>query len=178
VHGLAGVVDGHLAAGVVAQHEQEVGHPAELAHGLLGLRAVATRELEGEHAGVVLRALDEEAVAVAEVAELVHDRCLRRAPPRLLVLGVHAEDAGARVQVQVVADGRAADAGAQQQRRRLERPAGDDDVRRVHGDPPRLAGVGVRVRGATPVARPSLLHTCSALVFARMVAPWSAASRR
>jgi hypothetical protein len=31
---------------------------------------------------------------------------------------------------------------------------------------------------ATPVARPSLLHTWSALVSARMVAPWSTASRR
>ena len=155
VHRLAGVVDRHLPAAVVAQHEQEVGHPPELAHRLLGLLAVAPGELEGEDAGVVLRALDEQPVAVAEVAELVHDRGLRRSPPRLLVLGVDAEDAGARVQVQVLPDRRAADAGAQQQRRRLERAARDDDVRAPGPRPTALAVSGRSYVAATPVARPS-----------------------
>ena len=75
----------------------------------------------------VLHALDQEAVAVLDVRELVHEAGLRRAPPRTLVLGVRADERDARVQAEVVADGRAADAASQEQRGRLERAARDDD---------------------------------------------------
>ena len=112
-------------------------------HRLLVRGGGGERERRGREPGGVLRALEQEAVAVSEVGELVHQAGVRSAPPRLHVVGVVAKARRAGMQAQVVADGRAADLGAQQQRRRFERARGHDDLRRAHGH--RGARAGERI---------------------------------
>ena len=76
------------------------------------------------------------------------------------------------MQPQVVADRRAADPRAQQQRRRLERAAGDDDLRGAHGDPGACGrSPGRRRCASTPAARPFSTSTRSARQRTTMSAP-------
>ena len=133
---LAVLVEGDLTATVVAGDEQQIAHPRKLAHQLLVRVAVGQRELEREDTGVVVRPLDKQSVAVAEVAELVHHRSLRRSPPGPLVLLVHPEHAARRVQPQVLSRGRATDARSKQHGGGLKRTRRDHDVLRVHRDGP------------------------------------------
>ena len=133
-HGLAVGVDRHAAAAVVADEADEgrsIAHP--LHEGLVHL-AARERLGRGGRAGGVLGRLDQEAVAVAEVRELVDKPRVRRAPPRAPVLEVAAGGGCAGMESQILPHRRSADPRAQQQRRRLERPAGHDDARRAHRD--------------------------------------------
>ena len=94
----------------------------------------------------VLRRLDQEAVAVLDRCELVHEPGLRRAPPGVLVLAVHPEERGAGMDPEVVPDRRAPDLRAHQQRRRLQRAGRDDDLRRPHRHASRAAGLRIGPR--------------------------------
>ncbi len=121
-------------------------------------RARAPRQRPGEQAGGRLRALEQEAVPSPVSANSCESARLRRAPSPVLRLAVEGGHRGGRVQAQVVADRGPADLRAHQQRRRLDRAAGDDDDRRPDGEPGRRA-VGSRRSGSlqlasTPAARP------------------------
>ena len=56
-----------------------------------------------------MRILDQEAVAVLDVRELVDDRRHRPPSPRRLLIGVEAQEANHRVQVQIPSHGGTAD---------------------------------------------------------------------
>ena len=144
------LVEHDLALAVVADQADERGHVAEVLEEGLVLLAAGPRDRAGADAGRVLDALDQEAVAVARRSPAANSSMsagLRRAPPGLGLLRVGAHRRRARVQAQVLAGGRAADLGAQQQRRGLQRAGGDDDVRRADGDRGGRAGLRVGVDG-------------------------------
>ena len=109
----ASIVDAAVA--VVAGERDERRAVADVARSsCLVLLGAATHGIaEPVSAGRVLDALDQEAVAVADVRELVDEAGLRRAPPRLA--GPRRRSRAtrdARVQAQVVAGRRAADAAS------------------------------------------------------------------
>ena len=68
-----------------------------------------------------------QAVAGIEVGVLVGVESLKRAGPRPHLFGKDPRDAGDRVEMEMPADVRVAEAGAEQERRCLERAAGYDD---------------------------------------------------
>ncbi len=126
-HRVAGVVDGHPAVAMVAGEVDERRAPSPGEHPLLVVAAGQPWRGRREQPGRRLRRLDEEAVAVTEVRELVRDRRLRRAPPPALIVRVDAGHRPGRVESQVLAHRGAPDPRAKQQRGRLDRAARDDD---------------------------------------------------
>src|SRR4029077_4814369 len=86
--------------------------------------------------------LDQEAIALTGVSELVAKPGLGWPPPRLLVGAVGATDDARGMEAQIMADRRATDARAKQQGGRLERAAGHHHARRLHSH-----------LGAAPVGR-------------------------
>src|SRR4051794_35246994 len=94
---------------VIAQQHDERGSVAEAGHEVLVLLTTCPRCRGATDAGRVLRPLDEEAVAVLEVLELVREASVRSAPPRAQVLAVRAEDRECWMKPQTVANRRAAD---------------------------------------------------------------------
>ena len=143
---LAVRVDLDPAVAVVAQQADEGAAVADPLHHLLVPAGVRERQRGPDQRRRVLRRLDQEAVAVLDRCELVHEPGLRRAPPGVLVLAVDAEQRGAGMDPQVVPDRGAADLRAHQQRRRLERAGRDHDLRRAHRHASRAAGLGIGPR--------------------------------
>ena len=129
---LAVRVDRDAPVAAIAGERYETRATTRHGHQLLVLGGRGPRHRRAGEPGRVVRALDQEAVALLDVLELVRQPGVRRAEKRVLVAPVHPEHGDARMQAQVFADGGAADAGAQQQRGRLERPTRDDHRRSAH----------------------------------------------
>ena len=141
------VVDGHRAVPAVAGECNRKRRVAELGDGFLVLSAGGPGHSRDDDRRRPLPVLDQEAVTIFDVGELVHHGGHRCTPPRRGLLRVDAEETHRRMQVQVLADRRAADAGAQQQRGGLQRAARDDHAWSLDGQLPRRSGRRVGVRG-------------------------------
>ena len=141
--------------------------------------AVGPRQRRGAEAGRVLDALDQEAVAVPGVRELVDQPALRRSPPGLHVLPVVAERGRGGVQIEVLTGRRAADPRSQQQRRRLERARRHDHPRGAHRHARRGSAAGAVAPQRLDARRPpSSTSTRSANAPTMIRAPCSTASSR
>ena len=130
---------------------------AEFGDGLLVLGAGGPGHAPGDDRRRPLRVLNQEAVTIFDVGELVDHGGHRCTPPRIGLLGVDAEEAHHRMKVQVLAHRRAADAGTQQQRRGFQRTARDDHARSLDGQLRRRAGRGIGV-GSLHTGGAAVLH--------------------
>ena len=141
------VVDGDRAVPAVAGECHRKRRMAELGDGFLVLSAGGPGHSRDDDRRRPLPVLDQEAVTIFDVGELVHHGGHRCTPPRGGLLRVDAEEAHRRMQVQVLADRRATDAGAQQQGGGFQRAARDDHPGSFDGQLPRRAGRGIGVGG-------------------------------